>query len=416
MHRARSDRRRIRRSRPSRFTLDGREVEAAPGETIWQVAAAQRDRRSRTSATRPSPAIGPTATAAPAWSRSRASACWPPRASAGRRPGMKVTTDSDRADRPAQMVFELLLADQPRARDRPRPRLEVLELGRPDRRRPRAGSRRRRAPAPDLSHPAMAVQLDACIHCDLCVRACREVQVNDVIGMACRGPSREDRLRLRRPDGREHLRRLRRVRPGLPDRRPDARVGARRAGQKAPTRPTARSTASARTAASAASSPSRSRTTASLAVDGRDGPANHNRLCVKGRFGFDYVHHPDRLTVPLIRKAGVPEARRRPGRSRPTPGPTSARRPGTRRSTSPPPGLRAIRDRDGGAGAGGLRLGQGVERGGVPVPEAGADRLRQQQRRPLHAALPRLVGRRPDGDDRLGRGDGAVRRVRRLPT
>ncbi|MEC8203646.1 MAG: formate dehydrogenase subunit alpha, partial [Pseudomonadota bacterium] len=39
--------------------------------------------------------------------------------------------------------------------------------------------------------------------------------------------------------------------------------------------------------------------------DGRDGPANHNRLCVKGRFGFDYIHHPDRLTRPLIRKGGI---------------------------------------------------------------------------------------------------------------
>jgi formate dehydrogenase major subunit len=42
-----------------------------------------------------------------------------------------------------------------------------------------------------------------------------------------------------------------------------------------------------------------------LSVDGREGPANRNRLCVKGRFGFDYAHHPHRLTVPLIRKDGV---------------------------------------------------------------------------------------------------------------
>src|SRR6185369_5529839 len=42
-----------------------------------------------------------------------------------------------------------------------------------------------------------------------------------------------------------------------------------------------------------------------LFVEGRDGPANENRLCVKGRFGFDYVHHPHRLTVPMIRKEGV---------------------------------------------------------------------------------------------------------------
>jgi formate dehydrogenase major subunit len=39
----------------------------------------------------------------------------------------------------------------------------------------------------DPSHVAIAVNLEACIHCNLCVRACREVQVNDVIGMAYRG-------------------------------------------------------------------------------------------------------------------------------------------------------------------------------------------------------------------------------------
>ena len=32
-----------------------------------------------------------------------------------------------------------------------------------------------------------------------------------------------------------------------------------------------------------------------------EGP-NYGRLCVKGRFGLDFVHHPSRLTVPLIRK------------------------------------------------------------------------------------------------------------------
>ncbi|MBC7942818.1 MAG: molybdopterin-dependent oxidoreductase, partial [Chitinophagaceae bacterium] len=45
-----------------------------------------------------------------------------------------------------------------------------------------------------------------------------------------------------------------------------------------------------------------------VSVDGRDGPANHGRLCVKGRFGFDYAHHPQRLTTPLIRKSGVPKS------------------------------------------------------------------------------------------------------------
>jgi formate dehydrogenase major subunit len=40
---------------------------------------------------------------------------------------------------------------------------------------------------------------------------------------------------------------------------------------------------------------------------GRDGPSNHGRLCVKGRFGFDYAHHPQRLTTPLVRRDDAPK-------------------------------------------------------------------------------------------------------------
>src|SRR5260221_11640448 len=45
-----------------------------------------------------------------------------------------------------------------------------------------------------------------------------------------------------------------------------------------------------------------------LYIEGRDGPANHSRLCVKGRYGFDYSRHPQRLTVPLIRRSGAPQS------------------------------------------------------------------------------------------------------------
>jgi formate dehydrogenase major subunit len=59
-------------------------------------------------------------------------------------------------------------------------------------------------------------------------------------------------------------------------------------------------------------------------ADGRESPVNHERLCVKGRFGFDYTSHPERLGTPLIRKeSSYPkgplstevrgERRRRPG-------------------------------------------------------------------------------------------------------
>ena len=74
-----------------------------------------------------------------------------------------------------------------------------------------------------------------------------------------------------------------------------------------------------------------------LYVTGRDGPANENRLCVKGRFGFDYVHNPQRLTKPMIRKDGVPKRAARIHRSGESAGRISAKRPGKRRSTAPPP-------------------------------------------------------------------------------
>jgi predicted molibdopterin-dependent oxidoreductase YjgC len=32
---------------------------------------------------------------------------------------------------------------------------------------------------------------------------------------------------------------------------------------------------------------------------------NYGSLCVKGRFGFDFIHSPDRLAVPLIKENGA---------------------------------------------------------------------------------------------------------------
>ena len=98
--------------------------------------------------------------------------------------------------------------------------------------RPALKALRREQPPADLSHPAMAVNLDACIQCNRCVRACREEQVNDVIGFALRGAHSADRVRPGRPDGREHLRGLRRMRAGLPDRRADAQDADRLADRR----------------------------------------------------------------------------------------------------------------------------------------------------------------------------------------
>src|ERR671912_142018 len=101
-------------------------------------------------------------------------------------PGMKVKTQTDRAKTARRMIMELLLTDQPGREVAHDPESEFWKtVGRAKVETSRFP--RRAAPASDNSHPAMAVNLDACIHCNLCVRACREVQVNDVIGMAGRG-------------------------------------------------------------------------------------------------------------------------------------------------------------------------------------------------------------------------------------
>src|SRR5215510_15363333 len=98
--------------------------------------------------------------------------------------GMEVTTNNPRAELSQKMVLELLLSDMPETQYTRNNEVDQwarkLNVG-----KPRFESREQ--PKQDISHPAIAVNLDACIQCTRCVRACREEQVNDVIGYAFRG-------------------------------------------------------------------------------------------------------------------------------------------------------------------------------------------------------------------------------------
>ena len=112
-----------------------------------------------------------------------------------------------------------------------------------------------------------------------------------------------------------------------------------------------------------------------LYVQGKDGPANSSRLCVKGRYGFDYVQHRHRLTKPLIRKPGVPKHKDF------TVDPEKWHevfREATWEEALDvaAKGLRDIRDTLRQARARRLRLGEGHQRRGVSLPEARAHRLR----------------------------------------
>jgi formate dehydrogenase major subunit len=216
-------------------------------------------------------------------------------------PAMEVQSKSERARHSQRMVLELLKSDMPTGGHSPfTPRSELdhwaseLEVG-PSR------FARRAEPASDHSNPAIAVNLSACIQCTRCVRACREEQVNDVIGYAFRGSHSAIVFDLDDPMGDSSC-----VSCG-------ECVQACPTGALMPAQPLADSV------------PDRAVESACpycgvgcllkfnvkderiVYVDGRDGPSNHSRLCVKGRYGFDYVHHEDRLTVPLIRRDDAPK-------------------------------------------------------------------------------------------------------------
>ena len=165
--------------------------------------------------------------------------------------------------------------------------------------RPGLQALRREQPAADLSHPAMAVNLDACIQCNRCVRACREVQVNDVIGFARRGAHSEIVFDLNDAMGESTCVACGECVQACPTGAlmPKTQVGSQIVDKKVDSVCPFCGVGCLVTY--------NVKDNAIVSVDGRDGPANHGRLCVKGRFGFDYAASPQRLTRPLIRKAGV---------------------------------------------------------------------------------------------------------------
>jgi len=213
--------------------------------------------------------------------------------------GMEVSSDSPRALHSQKLVVEMLASDVPQRVYKLDSELDYwkrwLDIGAPR-------FEARAQPSADLSHPAMAVNLDACIQCTRCVRACREEQVNDVIGYAFRGSSSQIVFDLDDPMGASTCVACGECVQACP-------TGALAPAHDAYLVPIDKKVASVCPYCGVGC-----QLTYHVAdnrivrVEGRDGIANQERLCVKGRFGFDYVHHKQRLTKPLIRKPGMPKS------------------------------------------------------------------------------------------------------------
>ena len=289
------------------FTLDGQSVEAEAGMTIWEVANG-RGLIIPHLCHKPEPGYRSDGNCracmvAIEGERTLAASCI-------REPsaGMVVTTDKPREVQARKMVMEMLVADQPAqdiahdksshlwdmaaAQDVSTSRFPKLE---PD-----------FMPLLDSSHVAMSVNLDACIQCGLCVRACREVQVNDVIGMAGRGHNAYPVFDMDDPMGDSSC------------------VACGECVQACPTGALMPATVTDENqVGDSADFDSETDSVCPFCgvgcqislkvkdgkvkfVEGINGPANEGRLCVKGRFGFDYIHHDHRLTKPLIRRDDAP--------------------------------------------------------------------------------------------------------------
>ncbi len=289
-----------------KFTLDGKEVTAGADETIWEVAkregttiphlchSGEKGYRSDGNCRACMVEIDGERVLAASCVRTPAE-------------GMVVKSQSARAETARKMVMEMLVADQPaqeQAHDKSSHLWEMAAMqGVTTSRFPKI--EKARVPLLDDSHVAMSVNLDACIHCNLCVRACREVQVNDVIGMAGRGHDAQIVFDMDDPMGASSC------------------VACGECVQACPTG--ALMPAAVLDDAQVGDSQDYDREVKSICpfcgvgcqislkikddkvawVDGIDGPANENRLCVKGRFGFDYIDHKHRLTKPLIRREGM---------------------------------------------------------------------------------------------------------------
>jgi formate dehydrogenase major subunit len=195
------------------------------------------------------------------------------------------------------MVLELLRSDMTEKAYRPDSELDFwakrLQIGKPR-------FEKRHQPAQDISHPAIAVNLDACIQCTRCVRACREEQVNDVIGYAYRGDHSSIVFDMHDPMGASTCVACGECVQACPT---GALMPARNVGLEVVDKKVDSVCPFCGVGCLLTYNVNTKQNVIKF-VNGKDGPSNHGRLCVKGRYGFDYANHPQRLTKPLIRKPG----------------------------------------------------------------------------------------------------------------
>ncbi|MHC4939600.1 MAG: formate dehydrogenase subunit alpha [Planctomycetota bacterium] len=214
--------------------------------------------------------------------------------------GMVVRTASEKVERCRSMLTELLLSEQPDGSRKQETTgddklFELQERYGVQVRLPKGNSR----PADDTS-PAISVDHQACILCDRCIRACDDIQNNDVIGRTGKGYAARISFDLDNAMGSSTCVTCGECVAACPT---SALINK---PLTAPMRPreelkSVDSVCPYCGVGCALTYHVDTEKNVVAYVDGRESPGNQARLCVKGRYGWDYSSHPHRLTKPLIR-------------------------------------------------------------------------------------------------------------------
>jgi formate dehydrogenase major subunit len=219
--------------------------------------------------------------------------------------GMTVQTATAEVEKQREVLLRLLMADQPPPSEDPKETTtadnELFALARRYGVEKENGLPVENGRPTDLSNPVIAVNHDACILCDRCVRACDDIQGNDVIGRTGKGADTRIAFDLDDPMGESSC-----VTCG-------ECVAACPTGAivnkpiTVPIRPREElkqvDTVCPYCGVGCALTYHVDEEANSIVfAEGRDQPGSKQRLCVKGRYGWDYPQSPQRLTVPLIRR------------------------------------------------------------------------------------------------------------------
>lgn len=280
------------------LTIDGRAVTVEAGTTIWQAA---KDNGIDIPVLCHEPRLEPVGVCrmcvVDVGARVLAASCVRPCEE-----GMEVKTSSPLIDRSRTMLTELLMSDQPEVDPKQTTTggNDLLELAE---RYGAWGKRfgRQNGRPVDESSPVISVNHQACIMCDRCIRGCDDIQSNEVIGRTGKGYEARIAFDLDNPMGNSTCVSCGECVAVCPT---GALVNKPITGDlKPPTELKQVDSVCPYCGVGCALTyhvdESKNRI---LYAEGRESPGNQERLCVKGRYGWDYASHHQRLTKPLIRR------------------------------------------------------------------------------------------------------------------